>query len=166
MQNQIVIGKIVAPHGVRGDIRILPLTETPEIYLNLDYLLLEKGGRLNITNARFQKNMVLLSTEEITNMDEAEKLRNQNVLVEKEKLPPLPEGRYYVSDLVGFACLNEEGEKIGIFKDTMQTGSNDVFVIKANDGKEILVPAIRDYILEINTEKKEISVRLPKWEDE
>lgn len=166
MQNQIVIGKIVAPHGVRGDIRILPLTETPEIFLDLEYLLLEKGGRLTITNARFQKNMVLLSTEEITNMDEAEKFRNQNVLVEKEKLPPLPKGRYYVSDLVGFVCLNEQGENIGIFRDTMQTGSNDVFVIKGNDGKEILVPAIRDYILEIDTEKKEILVRLPKWEDE
>lgn len=166
MKNQIVIGKIVAPHGVRGDIRILPLTETPEIFLDLDYLLLERGGKLTVTRARFQKNLILLSTEEVTNMDEAEKLRNQNVLIEKEKLPPLPEGRYYVSDLVGFVCRDEQGGEIGTFKDTLQTGSNDVFVIKGNEGKEILVPAIRDYILEINTDKKEMLVRLPKWEGE
>ena len=163
MKNKIVIGKIVAPHGVRGDIRILPLTETPEIFFDLDYLILEKGGKLTVTRARFQKNLILLSTEEVTNMDEAEKLRNQNVLIEKEKLPPLPEGRYYVSDLVGFVCVDEGGQKVGTFKDTMQTGSNDVFVIDDVTGKELLIPAISEYILKIDTEKQEIVVRVPEW---
>lgn len=163
MQKQVVIGKIVAPHGVRGDIRILPLTETPELFLDLDYLLLEGGGQLTLTKARFQKNMVLVSSEEVKNMDEAEKLRNRHVLVNKEDLPPLPAGRYYVSDLVGFVCVDEGGQKVGTFKDTMQTGSNDVFVINDVTGKELLIPAISEYILKIDTEKQEIVVRVPEF---
>lgn len=165
MEQKIVIGKIVAPHGVRGDIRILPLTETPELFLELEYLCLDNGAKLTITNSRFQKNMVLVTTEEIKNMDEAEKLRNQKVLVMKEDLPPLPQGRFYVSDLKGFVCLDEAGKQIGVFKDTMPTGSTDVFVIQGMDGKEILVPAIKDNILEIDTQGKRMLVRLPEWMD-
>lgn len=165
MEQKIVIGKIVAPHGVRGDIRILPLTETPELFLELEYLCLDNGAKLTVTNSRFQKNMVLVTTEEIKNMDEAEKLRNQKVLVMKEDLPPLPQGRFYVSDLKGFVCLDEAGKQIGVFKDTMPTGSTDVFVIQGMDGKEILVPAIKDNILEIDTQGKRMLVRLPEWMD-
>lgn len=165
MEQKIVIGKIVAPHGVRGDIRILPLTETPELFLELEYLCLDNGAKLTITNSRFQKNIVLVTTEEIKNMDEAEKLRNQKVLVMKEDLPPLPQGRFYVSDLKGFVCLDEAGKQIGVFKDTMPTGSTDVFVIQGMDGKEILVPAIKDNILEIDTQGKRMLVRLPEWMD-
>lgn len=165
MEQKIVIGKIVAPHGVRGDIRILPLTETPELFLELEYLCLDNGAKLTVTNSRFQKNMVLVTTEEIKNMDEAEKLRNQKVLVMKEDLPPLPQGRFYVRDLKGFVCLDEAGKQIGVFKDTMSTGSTDVFVIQGMDGKEILVPAIKDNILEIDTQGKRMLVRLPEWMD-
>ena len=163
MQDQIVIGKIVAPHGVRGDIRILPQTETPELFLELDYLLLENGQKLNLTRARFQKNLVLVSTQEIQTMDEAEKLRGKNVLIKKEDLPKLPEGRFYVSDLIGFLCVDSGGNKIGEFKDTLQTGSTDVFVIINDEGKEILVPAIAENILQIDTENKKIIVHLPEW---
>lgn len=163
MQKQVVIGKIVAPHGVRGDIRILPQTETPELFLDLGYLLLEGGGQLTLTRARFQKNMVLVSSKELTNMDEAEKLRNRHVLVNKEDLPPLPAGRYYVSDLVGFVCVDESGAKVGTFRDTMQTGSNDVFVIDGVTGKEILIPAISDFVLQVDTEQQRIVVRVPEF---
>jgi len=163
MQNEIVIGKIVAPHGVRGDIRILPMTETPELFLDLDYLLVEDGETLHITRSRFQKNMVLVSAEELTDMDMAEKLRNKHVLIRKEDLPDLPKGRFYVADLVGLSCVDETGHEIGKFKDTMQTGSTDVFVIVTSDGKEILVPANKDNILEISLEKRQIIVKLPEW---
>ncbi len=165
MDEKIVIGKIVAPHGVRGDIRILPLTETPELFLELKCLCLAGGRKLTVTKARFQKNMVLVTTEEIKNMEEAEKLRNLEVLVPKEDLPPLPEGRFYVSDLKGFVCLDEAGKQIGFFYDTLQTGSTDVFVIKGMDGKEILVPAIKDNILQIDVPGRSMLVRLPKWLD-
>lgn len=166
MQNEIIIGKIVAPHGVRGDIRILPMTETPELFLDLKYLLVEGGQRLTVQYARFHKNMVLVSSKEITNMDEAEKLRNKNVLINRADLPPLPDGKFYVSDLVGFRCMDKLGKEIGVFKDTMQTGSVDVFVITDKQGKEILVPAVKDNILQIDVKNKQILVHLPKWDND
>ena len=165
MDTKVVIGKIVAPHGVRGDFRILPLTETPELFLDLEYLYLENGERLTLTNSRFKKNLVLVSAKEIHNMDEAEKLRNQKVLVLKEDLPALPQGRFYVNDLKGFLCFNEQGEEIGTFQDTLQTGSTDVFVIKTFAGKELLVPAIKENILEIDTQGARMLIRPPQWLD-
>ena len=81
MENQIVIGKIVAPHGVRGDIRILPLTDKPEQFLDLDYLLLPDGRKLTVKAARFHKRMVLVTTAEIKSMNESELLRGMEVSI-------------------------------------------------------------------------------------
>ena len=166
MQEKIIIGKIVAPHGVRGDIRILPMTETPELFLDTDYLLVEGFGKLTVTRARFQKNMVLVSSEEIRDMNGAEALRNRPVALWTEDLPELDEGRFYVKDLVGFECVDEAGRPIGSFEDTMQTGSVDVFVIKGTDGKEILVAATGDNILKIDTAQRRMVIHLPEWADE
>ena len=102
MENQIVIGKIVAPHGVRGDIRILPLTDKPEQFLDLDYLLLPDGRKLTVKAARFHKRMVLVTTAEIKSMNESELLRGMEVSINAEDLPELEEGRFYVADLI---CL-------------------------------------------------------------
>ena len=117
MDREIVIGKIVAPHGVRGDIRILPLTDKPEQFLDLEYLLLPNGKQLTVKHARFHKNMVLVKAEEVSNMNEAELLRNMDVSVYFEDLPALEEGEYYVADMVGMDVVDETGKKIGTFKD-------------------------------------------------
>ena len=166
MHNQIVIGKIVAPHGVRGDIRILPLTEKPEQFLDLDYLLLHDGRKLTIKHARFHKRMVLVTTEEIKSMNEAELLRDQEVLIKAEDLPELEEGQFYVADLIGLPVFDEEGKQIGTFKDSLSTGSNDVYVIGVPGEKDILLPALKIYVKEINLEEKRIVVTLPEWVDE
>ena len=166
MHNQIVIGKIVAPHGVRGDIRILPLTEKPEQFLDLDYLLLHDGRRLTIKHARFHKRMVLVTTEEIKSMNEAELLRDQEVLIKAEDLPKLEEGQFYVADLIGLPVYDEEGKQIGTFKDSLSTGSNDVYVISVPGEKDILLPALKIYVKEINLAEKRIVVTLPEWVDE
>ena len=166
MHNQIVIGKIVAPHGVRGDIRILPLTEKPEQFLDLDYLLLHDGRKLTIKHARFHKRMVLVTTEEIKSMNEAELLRDQEVLIKAEDLPELEEGQFYVADLIGLPVFDEEGKQIGTFKDSLSTGSNDVYVIVVPGEKDILLPALKIYVKEINLAEKRVVVTLPEWVDE
>ena len=163
MHNQIVIGKIVAPHGVRGDIRILPLTEKPEQFLDLEYLLLHDGRKLTVKHARFHKRMVLVTTEEIKSMNEAEFLRDQEVLIKAEDLPELEEGQFYVADLVGLPVFDEEGKQIGTFKDSLSTGSNDVYVIAVPGQKDYLLPALKKYVKEINLAEKRIVVELPEW---
>lgn len=166
MDKQIVIGKIVAPHGVRGDIRILPLTEKPEQFLELEYLLLKDGRRLNVTGARFHKRMVLVSTKEVKTMNDAELLRGQDVYIDAGDLPQLDEGVFYVADLVGIPVYDEEGRQIGVFKDSLATGSNDVYVVAVPGGKDILVPALKIYVKEINPAENRIVVKLPEWADE
>lgn len=166
MDKEIIIGKIVAPHGVRGDIRIMPLTEKPEQFLELDHLLLEGGKKLTIKNARFHKRMLLVTTKEVTTMNDAELLRDKYIYIKAEDLPELEEDQFYVADLVGLPVYDEAGEKIGTFKDALSTGSNDVYVIAVPYAKDILVPALKEYFKEINLAEKRIVVKLPEWTDE
>ncbi len=165
MDKEIIIGKIVAPHGVRGDIRIMPLTEKPELMLDLDYLLLEGGKKLTVKNARFHKRMLLVTVEEVHNMNEAELLRDKNIYIKAEDLPALEEDQYYVADLVGIPVYDLDGAQIGTFKDSLSTGSNDVYVIAVPSAKDILVPALKEYFKEINLAEKRIVVQLPEWTD-
>ncbi len=166
MDKEIVIGKIVAPHGVRGDIRIMPLTDRPEQFLNLSYLLLEDGRQLTVKAARFHKRMVLISTKEITTMNDAELLRDKKILIRAEDLPPLEEGRFYVADLIGLPVFDEEGKQLGTFKDSITTGSNDVYIVAVPGSKDLLIPALKIYVREINLQEKRIVVKLPEWTDE
>lgn len=165
MDKQIVIGKIIAPHGVRGEFRLMPLTETPQRYLEMKKLLLENGKELTIISARFHKNMILIKTEEITSMDEVDLLRGQSVVVNTEDLPPLEDGRFYVADLIGFAVVTLENEDVGKLSDVITTGSNDVFVVKSAEGKDVMIPAIDTHIKEIDTKSRTIKVVLPQWID-
>lgn len=166
MDKEIVIGKIVAPHGVRGDIRIMPLTDRPEQFLNLSYLLLEDGRQLTVKAARFHKRMVLVSTKEISTMNDAELLRDKKILIRAEDLPPLEEGRFYVADLIGLPVFDEEGKQLGTFKDSITTGSNDVYIVAVPGSKDLLIPALKIYVREINLQEKRIVVKLPEWTDE
>ncbi|MEG1412748.1 MAG: ribosome maturation factor RimM [Acidaminococcaceae bacterium] len=165
MEQQVVIGSIIAPHGVRGEFRLIPLTENPEQFLQLKYLLLEGGRKLTILGARFHKNILLVKVAEVNSMDEAELLRGKKVLINSADLPPLQADQFYVADLLGFVVFDENNEVLGKLKDIITTGSNDVFVIADATGKEILVPALKANVQEINMAEQRVSVILPKWAD-
>ena len=163
---KVVLGQIVAPHGVRGDLRIMPLTSNTRLFMDMDYLLLPDDRRLHIVKARPHKNIMLVTVKEITSIEEAETLRGQKVSVLREDMPELPEGRYYVGDLIGLPVLDEEGNRIGTFKDVLPTGSKDVYVIQPPEGKDILVANIPENIREIDLANRRIIVRLPEWDEE
>ena len=146
---KVVLGQIVAPHGVRGDLRIMPLTSNTQLFMDMDYLLLPDD-----------------TVKEVTSIEEAEMLRGLKVSVYREDMPELPEGRYYVGDLIGLPVLDEEGGQIGVFKDVLQTGSRDVYVIQPPEGKDILVANIPENIREIDLPNRRIIVRLPEWDEE
>jgi 16S rRNA processing protein RimM len=163
---KVVLGQIVAPHGVRGDLRIMPLTSNIQLFMDMDYLLLPDDRRLHIVKARPHKNIILVTAKEVTSIEEAETLRGQKVSVLREDMPELPEGRYYVGDLIGLPVLDEEGNRIGTFKDVLPTGSKDVYVIQPPEGKDILVANIPENIREIDLSNRRIIVRLPEWDEE
>ena len=163
---KVVLGQIVAPHGVRGDLRIMPLTSNLQLFMDMDYLLLPDDRQLHIVKARPHKNIMLVTVKEIASIEEAEALRGQKVSVYREDMPELPEGRYYVGDLIGLPVLDEGGSRIGTFKDVLQTGSKDVYVIQPPEGKDILVANIPENIREIDLPNRRIIVRLPEWDEE
>ena len=163
---KVVLGQIVAPHGVRGDLRIMPLTSNIRLFTDMDYLLLPDDRRLHIVKARPHKNVMLVTVKEITSAEAAETLRGQKVSVYREDMPELPEGRYYVGDLIGLPVLDEEGRQVGVFRDVLQTGSRDVYVIRPPEGKDILVANIPENIREIDLPNGRIIVRLPEWDEE
>ena len=163
LDKRIVIGAIVAPHGVRGEFRVMPLTENPDMFLALKYFFLEDGRKFSVIAARFHKNVFLVKVNEINNMDEAELLRGKKVIINTADLPPLKDDQFYVSDLIGFSIYDESGSLLGKLKDVLATGSNDVFVVQATDGSEILIPALKANIKEINMANNRILVKLPEW---
>ena len=133
---QVVLGKIVAPHGVRGDLRIMPLTSNLQLFImEMGYLLLPDGKRLTVKQARPHKNVIIVTAEEITSIEAVEALRGRKVSVYRKDMPELPEGRYYVG-------------------------------IAPPEGKDILVANIPENIREIDLPGKRIVVRLPEWDDE
>ena len=163
MKQQIIIGKIIAPHGVRGEFRIMPDTDNPKQFLKLKNICLDDGQILTVETVRFHKQFILMTVGEVTDMDQAEKLRNKRIVVTREELPPLEKGRFYVSDIIGFDVITPEGEKIGTLKNVITPGSTDVFVITGVNGEEIMVVAIDSNIKEINMEQRYIKAVLPEW---
>lgn len=165
MEKQVVIGTVIAPHGVRGDLRILPQTDHPEQFLELSYLLLEDGRSLPVTSARFHKRMILMKCKGVDTMNDAELLRGKKVLINSEDLPQLEEGEYYVADLIGLPVFDTAGTQLGALKEVLSTGSNDVYVIAVTEGKDVLVPALKKHVKEINLQDRRIVVELPEWTD-
>ncbi len=166
MGKKLTIGRIVAPHGVRGDVRIVPLTENPQRFFEMQSLKIQDVGSFEIENIRWHKQFLLTKLSGIETMDDAEKLRNKEIEVTLEELGAPPEGRYYVFDMLGMDVFNVAGEKIGVLKEVLDTGAADVYVIKLIDSKkDMLVPAIKSVVKEIDIDNKKMIIEPQVWED-
>lgn len=163
MEGQIVVGLIVVPHGVRGEFRVRPLTERPEIFTQMKTLLLADGRELTIQQLREHKGQFLVKAAEVATVEQVEALRGSSIVLEAAELPPLPGDSYYVADLLGFAVCDENGVLLGTLRDILTTGSNDVFVVAAEEKRELLLPALKTCILEVNTAARRITAKLPEW---
>lgn len=154
MDDLFRIGIIVRPHGIKGDVKVMPVTSEPERFKDLpEAVLIKPDGSKSIVhpdNARMQKGMVLLHLRECADADEAEALRGSELFVTRENAIPLSDGEYYVKDLIGLKALDENKVLIGCVSDIFPTGANDVYVIKRDGEKDILVPAVRHFVREIN----------------
>ena len=160
---KIVVGRIVAPHGVRGDLRILPDTDRPEIFKKLKTIYIG-GKQFHLLSARPHKNVYILHVEGVDDRNMAETLVSQTVEVPYGELPPRKKGTYYYFQLIGLEVVKEDGTKVGTLKEIMETGANNVYVIGTADHKEILIPAIPSCVLSVDTDAGRMTVRLPEWE--
>lgn len=159
-QTFLEVGKIVNTHGLRGDVKVVPWSDYPEIFEEINYVYTDKNTKMKIKNVKYQKNNVILSLDKINSIDEAERFKETVLLVLKEELGDLQEDTYFVADLIGLEVFESE-KKIGILIDVIPVAGADVYVIKPEKGKDILIPAIKENILEINLEEKIIKVNIP-----
>ena len=159
------IGQIVAPHGVRGDVRIYPDTDFPKRFLKMKYGYIN-GKKYEVESARLHKRVVLMKFVGVDDRNAAERLLKKDLQVPREDLVPLKKGQHYIYDIIGSVVYDLEDHELGKLTDVLRTGSNDVYVVTADDGTESLFAAIPDVVKSVDTEVKRIVVDPPEWVDE
>lgn len=157
------VGKIVNTHGLRGEVKVVPWTDYPEVFEEISSVFIsrrEETKEYKIKSVKYQKNNIILKLSGIDSIDEAEKLRGVILTTERSQLGELPEGTYYIADLIGLAVYDESGELLGRISDVLQTGSNDVYVVKRDAGRDLLIPVIDDVVLSVDIDGGRVRVHL------
>ena len=165
MEDFLKVGVITTTHGVRGEVKVYPTTDEPERFLELDHVLLDTGKEfrdLEIKNVRFFKNLVILKFKGIDNINDIEKYKGHDLWIPREEGQELDEEEYYIADLLGLHVILDDGTEFGTLKNVMETGANDVYIIDTNAHGEVLVPAIRECIQDIDLEKNTMTIHLMK----
>lgn len=151
-KKMITIGKITKNQGNKGEVRVIPLTDSPERFEFLEYVYLFRGDNIltkKIESIRFHKNFIILKFFSINDIDSALELKDFQVKIHKEDVLPLDENEYYIDDLIGFEVITIDGDSIGKISDIIITGGTDVFLVNGAK-KEYMIPAALDLISEIN----------------
>ena len=159
----IEIGQIVNKNGLKGVVKVNPFTDDISKFEDLKYVYIQLKNELKkvkIEQVRYNKNQVLLKLEGIDSIEEAEKYRNFYLKTEKESQEDLGEDTYYIVDLIGLDVYTDKNEYLGKIEDVFPTGSNDVYVVKDNLGKQILIPAIADVVKEVDLKNKKMIINL------
>lgn len=163
MTDFVTIGRVAAPHGVRGDVRVSPLTDFPERFDDLKRVHVQSNASSwhAVESVRWHKQFVLMKLSGIEHRDDAQSLRNALVQVPMEEAHPLPPDSHYVFQLVGLDVFTVEGRKLGVLEDVLATGANDVYVVKrVEGGQPLLIPVLRDVVHNIDLERRRIEVQL------
>ncbi|MBO8137729.1 MAG: ribosome maturation factor RimM [Desulfotomaculum sp.] len=164
-QDYITIGEIVNTHGIRGEVRLIPLTDFPDRFKELDEVSVyinEQRYTYHVEKSRRHKQFIVVKFKEIDNINDAEKLKGGLMQITREQLMPLPKDSYYIFEIVGLDVYDENGEKLGQVKNVLKTGANDVYVVKPLHGRDILVPALKKVVKKIDLEANRMVVELPE----
>ena len=163
------IGVVTSPHGVRGEVRVYPTTDEISRFSEVGTLLLEKEGVRSlrtVDSVKRLKGMVALKLSGIDSVEEAEKVRNADLLIRRDQSSPLKEGQYFIGDLLDLRAVREDGTEAGKVEDVLLTGANSVLLIRKPDGKELLIPVIPDCVLSVDYDEETVKIRvLPGLED-
>ena len=157
------VGKIVNTHGLRGEVKVVPWTDYPDDFEDIEYVYAEKCGareRLDIKNIKYQKNNLIVKFAQINDINEAETYKNLVLTADRDVLGKLPEGVYYIADLIGLEVVKETGEKVGEISDVINTGANDIYVVKREGKRDMLIPVIDEVVKKVDLENKKVTVEL------
>jgi 16S rRNA processing protein RimM len=165
METRFQVGVITSPHGVVGEVNVFPTTDDAKRFKRLKEIILVQGKTektVEIESVKFFKQMVILKLKGFDDRDAVEKLRQCSLYVPREKAVRLQKDEYFIADLIGLKVLDGDAndEELGTIEDIMQTGANDVYEIRMKDGRELLLPAIKQCILAVDVEAGFIRVHV------
>ncbi len=162
MESLLEVGQIVNSYGIRGYVKVVPLVDNNNQFLNFQKLYIQNAKEmqeLEVEDVKFSKNLVLLKFKGIETIEQAETFRDSYLKAKREDIK-LENGAYFIVDLIGLEVYTQEGKLLGILKEVMQPGANDVYIVENEEKKEILLPAIPDVIKKIDLENKKMIVNL------
>lgn len=165
MEELFRVGVISNTHGIRGEVKVYPTTDNVRRFDDLKEVILDTGKEqliLHVTSVKYFKNMVILKFKEFDNINDIIPYKGIDLLVTRENAIPLEEGEYYIADIIASKVITDEDKILGTLTDVLQTGANDVYVVKTKDGKEVLLPSIEECILDRDIENKIVKVHIMK----
>lgn len=163
MEDLLQVGAITSTHGVRGEVKVFPTTDDAKRFSKLKEVELEtKEGTttLHIKGVKFFKQFVILKFEEFDSLNDVESIKGRKLFVTRKNAVKLQKNEYFIADLIGLKVVDEEKEIEGTIDDVIQTGANDVYDITLSDGRNLLLPAIRDCVLNVDMENKVITIHI------
>lgn len=163
MEDLLQAGVITTTHGIRGEVKVFPTTDDVHRFEDLDSVLLDTGREymeLEIENVKYFKQYAILKFKGIDNINDIEKYKGRSLYVTRDQAIPLEADEYYITDLIGLDIYLENGERFGVLKDVMETGANDVYIVETEEGKEVLIPAIHECVLDIDVEENRMEIHL------
>ncbi len=163
MEELLQVGAISSTHGVRGEVKVFPTTDDVKRYSKLKEVILGEGATapvLHIEGVKYFKNMVIVKFKEYNSLNEVEVLKGKKLYVTRNNAVKLQKNEYFVADLIGLKVVDDEKGLSGELVDVMTTGANDVYVINLDDGRELLLPAIKECILDVNFDEELIKINV------
>ena len=163
MENLLQVGVITSTHGIRGEVKVFPTTDDPNRFRKLKQVILDTGKEqleMEIASVKFFKNMVIVKFKGIDDINDVEKYRKAGIYVTRENAIPLGENEYFIADLIGLHVISDDEEELGVIDDVLQTGANDVYIVKKEQTPDLLIPAIKDCIKNVNIEEGTMIVHL------
>lgn len=163
MEELLQVGVISSTHGIKGEVKVFPTTDDVNRYKKLKEVWLDTGKEkmlLHPESVKFFKQFVIVKFKEFSSINEIEAYKGKSLYVDRQNAVRLRKDEYFIADLIGLTVLTDEGETFGVMKDVMQTGANDVYVVVRQNGDEVLLPAIKECVKEIDMENGKITVHI------
>ena len=163
MEDLLQVGIITSTHGVRGEVKVYPTTDDPRRFRRLKEVVLDTGKEklnLEIEGVKFFKQFVILKFKGLDNINDIEKYRQKSLYVTRKNAVRLQRDEYFIADLIGLKVQDEDGKELGTVKDVIETGANDVYEVEMADGKSLLLPAIKQCILNVDVENGQMQVHV------
>ena len=159
--DDVLVGKVAGPWGLKGDLKVVPFTDSPLRFSPGSRLLLD-GRPTHVVRSRATRSGLVVNLDTVGDRESAELLRDASLTVHRDELAPLPDGSYYHYQIMGMGVWTEEGEYLGKVWDIVRTGASDVYVVRDDGGLEVLVPSLKDVVLDVFPGEGRMVVRLPE----